>query len=499
MGVAYSLTLTATGGIMPYTWSVTGLPSGLSVDTSTGIISGTPTTYGEFALAVTVSDGLQEDGGNYLFLVYINPVPVVIAPASDGTIFIPTFGNFNYCFYFNDARFCCLMGLNTGAGTVRPAIFNSTDDGLTWTELDSSDAPVVAYNSGTSPGWPVAYDVRVNGSRPAIEMPGINIIYSDDAGNVSLIYFDFYSGTYGSPFGATSITSPGSLESFILSSRPDGNLALAFQTGDSVNTEVSHVFWMYWNGSTWSATTEIAAPTGDAPPWPQLQYHFVNDAVVSPPYASVNDNISNVCYFLVSEPGSPPFPPTGTGYCVRVASDGSAVGPAAENNINLWVPLTTQESFGKIIDGEIRIIYELGITHSGPLITPAIPLTPGGSWLFENVLDPFHDTTYIPLFLDDNPLSIWYVKNSGVTRILKTNGVWAQVQTLAWNFITNPPPLGLGTQQACMVVNANQYLGGYNITLYIENGDSSYVADFLVPPFPPVTPTQTGGSYIFSK
>ncbi len=47
VGVAYSQTLTATGGTTPYTWSIASgtLPAGLSLSSS-GLISGTPTTAG---------------------------------------------------------------------------------------------------------------------------------------------------------------------------------------------------------------------------------------------------------------------------------------------------------------------------------------------------------------------------------------------------------------------------------------------------------------------
>ena len=43
VGVAYSATLTATGGVGPYTWAVSGgsLPAGLSLSAA-GVISGTP-------------------------------------------------------------------------------------------------------------------------------------------------------------------------------------------------------------------------------------------------------------------------------------------------------------------------------------------------------------------------------------------------------------------------------------------------------------------------
>ncbi|MHC4714860.1 MAG: putative Ig domain-containing protein [Planctomycetota bacterium] len=56
--VAYSETLAATGGVTPYTWSVISgsLPSGLSLASSTGVISGTPTTEETQNFTVQVTD-----------------------------------------------------------------------------------------------------------------------------------------------------------------------------------------------------------------------------------------------------------------------------------------------------------------------------------------------------------------------------------------------------------------------------------------------------------
>jgi Trypsin/Putative Ig domain len=58
VGTAYDTTLEADGGTMPYTWAVTSgsLPDGLSLDPSTGEITGTPTSAGPSTFEVTATD-----------------------------------------------------------------------------------------------------------------------------------------------------------------------------------------------------------------------------------------------------------------------------------------------------------------------------------------------------------------------------------------------------------------------------------------------------------
>jgi hypothetical protein len=57
-GAAYTNTLTAAGGLTPYTWSVSAgsLPPGLQLGAASGTISGTPTVAGTFSFTVQVSD-----------------------------------------------------------------------------------------------------------------------------------------------------------------------------------------------------------------------------------------------------------------------------------------------------------------------------------------------------------------------------------------------------------------------------------------------------------
>lgn len=56
-----SFTLAASGGTAPYTWTATGLPAGVSVSSS-GTVSGTPTTAGTSTVTVTARDNAGQTG-----------------------------------------------------------------------------------------------------------------------------------------------------------------------------------------------------------------------------------------------------------------------------------------------------------------------------------------------------------------------------------------------------------------------------------------------------
>ncbi|MFC8127428.1 putative Ig domain-containing protein [Streptomyces sp. NPDC057302] len=61
-GSRVELRNSAEGGTVPYTWTATGLPKGLSIDASTGTVSGSPTTAGTHQVTLTATDTAGKKG-----------------------------------------------------------------------------------------------------------------------------------------------------------------------------------------------------------------------------------------------------------------------------------------------------------------------------------------------------------------------------------------------------------------------------------------------------
>jgi hypothetical protein len=135
-GSAYSQTITASGGLGPYTYAVTAgtLPAGLTLNTSTGAITGTPTISGAYSFTITATDAADSTGS----MAYSGTViaPIVVDPSSlpGGTVGSP---------------YSQTVTATGGTGTKTLSLTGSLPAGLTFTSATGliSGTPTTAGTS----------------------------------------------------------------------------------------------------------------------------------------------------------------------------------------------------------------------------------------------------------------------------------------------------------------------------------------------------------------
>ena len=83
-GTAYSATVTASGGTTPYSWTITGLPSGITATSATpaATISGTTDANGTFSISVKVTDAASNTFSVTLSLTIAQAAALVITTST---------------------------------------------------------------------------------------------------------------------------------------------------------------------------------------------------------------------------------------------------------------------------------------------------------------------------------------------------------------------------------------------------------------------------------
>ncbi|WP_051752255.1 putative Ig domain-containing protein [Streptosporangium amethystogenes] len=91
VNVPYSVSLTVTGGTAPYTWSVNdgSLPPGLTLNASTGLLSGTPTAGGSYSFSVRVTDASGARVNRDVTMVITAAPVLTFAAPPNGAVSIP--------------------------------------------------------------------------------------------------------------------------------------------------------------------------------------------------------------------------------------------------------------------------------------------------------------------------------------------------------------------------------------------------------------------------
>lgn len=136
---AYSQTLQAIGGTTPYIWSLTAgvLPSGLTLNGTTGLISGIPTQEEWQSFAVTVTD----DVGDFVE----QPLSITVGPELTD-INKPT--NLAVSERIKGKSYMHDLSWDPIAGATEYLVYESNDTTGTWTYKSTETTSSVSYNIG---------------------------------------------------------------------------------------------------------------------------------------------------------------------------------------------------------------------------------------------------------------------------------------------------------------------------------------------------------------
>jgi hypothetical protein len=249
-GVTYTATLSSFGGNAPTTWAVvTGaLPPGLTLDSLTGIISGTPTALGSFSFSVSLTDTSAPTRSvalRNLSITIVQPLAITTTSLADGVVGFPytqtlaaTGGNANYSWSLSSGSLPAGLSLSTSgviSGTPTTVTVGTSftvqvqDTGTpqqTATQLLSIRiaAPLVVATAPTLPdaivGVPYSATLQTNGGTAPVSWL---ITSGAPPAGLQLSPSGVLSGTPTSPSPATTFTaqaqdsaSPGQTTSIVL-------------------------------------------------------------------------------------------------------------------------------------------------------------------------------------------------------------------------------------------------------------------------------------------
>jgi len=226
LGSPVSATFAATGGVPPYTWSAMGLPSGFSLNATTGALSAVPTQPAVYTFAVVVTDSATPTSSESEAVIVPvfgittpSPLPGAVAGRAYSMLFGSAGGlaqgqfsspNLPAGLAFSGA---ILSGVPTAAGTFTFPVSDEDGSGIvTSATFKLTVAPALSVSSSGTPGE-IAFGSYVTGTVAAI---GDKPPYTWSAS--------------GLPHGVTLNTSSGALGG---SPSQPGNYSFTVQVSDS--------------------------------------------------------------------------------------------------------------------------------------------------------------------------------------------------------------------------------------------------------------------------
>jgi hypothetical protein len=177
-GTPFTYAITATN--LPTSYNATGLPAGLSINTTTGAITGTPTTAGTYNVTITATNSVGSD--NQTLVITIGVGPCLVANFESGAPAGWTMTSITYGGQFCEgSQGMIFNGVNDAA--ITPAIANPQT--LTFQKRRSGDATA----------WALRIQVSTSSSGPWTDVTTITAI-SETCTLETVDLSAYTSGTY---------------------------------------------------------------------------------------------------------------------------------------------------------------------------------------------------------------------------------------------------------------------------------------------------------------
>ena len=241
VGTAFSYQITASN--TPTSYTATGLPAGLTLNTTSGLISGTPTTAGSSSVTL----GATNAAGTGTATLAVT-IAAVVTPPPAGTVYQINSGGPAVGTYAADEFYSVSNTSQTTATITLPAGDTAT---MPVYQSERYGASFTYTFTGLTPG--ASYTVRLHFAEIYWTAAGKRVFNVAMNGVSELANFDIFAAAGGANIGI--------IQSFTLNANTSGQIVVSFTTGTADQPKVSGLELISNGGGTATAPTITSAPS----------------------------------------------------------------------------------------------------------------------------------------------------------------------------------------------------------------------------------------------